>query len=46
MRQLIKVILLAVGLLSSVAYAAGPVMHVALGQRWLAIYAPQYTEEE
>ncbi len=46
MRQFITLILLAVGLLSSVSYAAGPVMHIALGQRWLAIYAPNYTEEE
>lgn len=35
-----------VGLLSLESQAAGPVMHVALGERWLALYAPQYTEEE
>ncbi len=37
---------LIVGLLSFDAQAAGPVMHIILGQQWLNVYAPDYTEEE
>ncbi len=46
MRKLIITLIITVGFLSSVAKAAGPAMHVALGKEWLALYAPQYTEQE
>ncbi len=46
MRRIFVIIYLTVGLLSSVAQAAGPAMHIALGKQWLATYAPTYTDEE
>lgn len=46
MRRAILFIITAVGLLSISAHAAAPKMHVALGQQWLAKYAPEYTDEE
>lgn len=38
--------LLIVGLLSFKLFAAAPAMHVTLGGKWLATFAPEYTEEE
>lgn len=44
MRQIITICI--VGLLSFRLYAAGPAMHVVLGEEWLTRFAPQYQEEE
>lgn len=46
MRRIVLFLVCAVGLLSFSAQAAGPVMHIALGQQWLNLYAPTYTQEE
>lgn len=40
------IILLIVGLLSFDVFAAAPAMHVTLGEKWLAVYAPEYTDEQ
>lgn len=46
MRQIIFITAFIVCCLPFKLSAAGPVMHVVLGERWLSLYAPQYTEEE
>lgn len=46
MRQIYLIIAMAVGLLSSVAQAAGPAMHIALGNKWLSFFAQEYSEQE
>ena len=40
------ILLLLVGLLPFNLFAAAPAMHVTLGGKWLATFAPEYTEEE
>lgn len=46
MRHVYCIIIITVGLLSSVAQAAGPAMHIALGNKWLSTFAPNYSEQE
>lgn len=40
------ILLLIVGFLSLNVFAAAPAMHVTLGEKWLAVYAPNYTDEQ
>ncbi|MCS5710872.1 hypothetical protein [Candidatus Berkiella aquae] len=40
------ILLIIVGLLSFSLKAAGPAMHVTLGEKWIATFAPEYTEEQ
>ncbi|MBN9289212.1 MAG: hypothetical protein J0H47_14900 [Gammaproteobacteria bacterium] len=46
MRRILFITVMIVSFIPFVVQAAGPIMHVALGERWLALYAPQYTEDE
>ena len=44
--RILTIVILCLSTLALPAKAAGPVMHVMLGERWLAKYAPNYTAEE
>ncbi len=46
MQKAKAIILIIVGLLSFSCYAAGPAMHVTLGEKWLTTFAPEYTDEQ